>query len=373
MALQSVPVPPPEHGEDVQKLLTADALSPASPCHCTLRLQYVVVGVRASEQPTDGSAAAFPWPWTACMVWPVMEPGDGTCSTYACVCLRAAWNCACGTSAVVHACTHGYIQYVCSAHACMAARSMHGAWFASCMYVRTYTSPFTCPCPCPIRRRRAGLRRAAGPPRLTSRIRVPASSLASSHDSRVVPEGGGTHAGHLHATVRVRIYAWPYVVPRAVKASACAAGTTRCATTVQGRWLLQLAHSTLRSIWPCVHVGASIIHVRNYGRHTRLPPYIWHGRPSASARACAHVLYIELRLPFVPRRVFFFSFLCGLESAHCLRHQIWAYGTTARDIHVLYSEHFLGVARSPCLYYTRPSPNDRLFFFLDTVNLRTDQ
>jgi hypothetical protein len=43
------------------------------------------------------------------------------------------------------------------------------------------------------------LRRAA------DRIRVPASSLASI-ESRVVPEGGGTHAGHLHATVRVCIY-----------------------------------------------------------------------------------------------------------------------------------------------------------------------
>lgn len=140
------------------------------------QLQYVVVEVRASEQPRDGSAA-FPWPWTACMVCPVMEPGDGTCSTYACVCLRAAWNCACGTSAVVHAYARLY-TYVQHTRAWQRDQCM-----VCFMYVCTYVH-VTVHVPVPLPDRdttAAGSPDAYAVPPIGSVIRVPASSLASSH------------------------------------------------------------------------------------------------------------------------------------------------------------------------------------------------
>lgn len=280
-------------------------LVPATALSATV---VVGVGVRASEQPRDGSAA-FPWPWTACMVWPVMEPGDdGTCSTYACVCLPAAWNCACGTSAVVHACTHGYIR--------MFSTRMHGsainAWFASCIYVRTYTSPFTCSCPCPIRRRRAGPPDAYAVP--------PIGSVSLPHPwPRVTRRPGGRrHArtrGIWHATVRVCIYAWPYVVPRAAPRAVCYSARPLLAAACQ--------HTVLsdRSGHACMHVGASII------QGTRVCP-IWH---RASWTTVSRLTSCTLNFVF---RLFlaesFFSFLRGLESA------LLETSDMARDIHVLY-------------------------------------
>jgi hypothetical protein len=323
---------------------TINCRCPACPVSCSSlplhsQLQYVVVGVRASEQPRDGSAA-FPWPWTACMVWPVMEPGDGTCITYACVCLRAAWNCACGTSAVVHAYARLY-TYVQRTRAWQRDQCMVCFMYVY-MYVRTrHRSRALAPAPAPARYDGGGQARCPTPCRRSD----PCPCLIPGLESRVVPEGGGTHAGHLHATVRVCIY-----ICMAVRCAARGEGVRVRGTmhalryySVQGRCLLQHTVLSDRSGHACMHVGASII------QGTRVCPIFKAHRTIV----CSQVLYIELRLPFVPRRVFFF--LCGLESA------LLETSDMARDIHVLYRELLdRPVCTTP---FTRPSPNDRLFFF----------
>lgn len=297
MALQSVPVPP-EHGEDVQKLLTADA-------------------------------------WNS---------DDGTCSTYACVCLPAAWNCACGTSAVVHACTHGYIR--------MFSTRVHGsainAWFDSCIYVRTYTSPLTCPCPCPIRRRRAGQMPSLPTP---CRRSDPCPCLIPGLDRVTRRPGGRRHARGASACYGTGVYICMAVRCAARGEGVRVRGRHHALRYYSARPLLAAAHSTLRSIWPCVHACRG----EHYSRHTRLP----HMASWTTVSRLAHVL---CTLNFVFRLFLAESFFFSLRAGKCTVGDI-RHGTRyTRTIQCTFSRS-CSIALFCTTPFTRPNPNDRLFFF----------
>lgn len=283
------------------------AAVPACPVSCSSlplhsQLQYVVVEVRASEQPAaqrrissipvaldgmHGVANNIIWsPVTARVV-----------RTRACVyvlhgtVLAVLVQCRARVRTVI---------YVCSAHACMAARSMHGLLHVCMyMYVRTRHRSRAL---APARYDGGGQARCPTPCRRSD----PCPCLIPGLDRVTRRPGGRRHARGASACYGTGVYICMAVRCAARGEGVRVRGRHHALRYYSARPLLAAAHSTLRSIWPCVHACRG----EHYSRHTRLP----HMASWTTVSRLAHVL---CTLNFVFRLFLAESFFFSLRAGKC--------------------------------------------------------